>query len=121
MYRRNTPEGHGFESQHSCSDAGFATFDEFDKLTSVRVNYADELFLASGYSRDVALYDISSGRRLLAGIQHEYLGSLYASSLEVSESFMVNMIASIDYAKEHLDGQQSIEFYTETLQPWHSI
>ncbi|BBH09660.1 hypothetical protein Prudu_022222 [Prunus dulcis] len=30
-------------------------------------------------------------------IQHEYLGSLYASSLEV------NMIASIDYAKEHLD------------------
>ncbi|KAK6159244.1 hypothetical protein DH2020_006558 [Rehmannia glutinosa] len=34
------------------------------KLTSVHVNSTDELFVASGYSRNVALYDISSGRRL---------------------------------------------------------
>ncbi|BBH09661.1 transducin family protein / WD-40 repeat family protein [Prunus dulcis] len=46
------------------SGAGSVTFDDFDQLTSVHVNFTDELFLASGYSRDVALYDISSGRRL---------------------------------------------------------
>ncbi|XVF67483.1 hypothetical protein PTKIN_Ptkin10aG0125000 [Pterospermum kingtungense] len=40
------------------------TFDEFDQLTSVHVNSTDELFLASGYSKNVALYDINSGRRL---------------------------------------------------------
>ena len=48
--------------------AGFVTFDDFDQLTSVHVNSTDELFLASGYSRNVALYlyeyDINSGRRL---------------------------------------------------------
>lgn len=44
--------------------AGSVTFDEFDQLTSVHVNSTDELFLASGYSNNVALYDISSGRRL---------------------------------------------------------
>ncbi|KAF3435516.1 hypothetical protein FNV43_RR22605 [Rhamnella rubrinervis] len=44
--------------------AGSVTFDEFDQLTSVHVNSTDEFFLASGYSRNVALYDIGSGRRL---------------------------------------------------------
>ncbi|OMO63300.1 hypothetical protein COLO4_32560 [Corchorus olitorius] len=44
--------------------AGSVTFDEFDQLTSVHVNSTDELFLASGYSKNVALYDINSGRRL---------------------------------------------------------
>lgn len=48
----------------SNSSAGSVTFDEFDQLTSVHVNCTDELFLASGYSRNVALYDISTGRRL---------------------------------------------------------
>ncbi|XP_015866401.2 protein DWD HYPERSENSITIVE TO UV-B 1 isoform X1 [Ziziphus jujuba] len=48
----------------SYSSAGSVTFDEFDQLTSVHVNSTDELFLASGYSRNVALYDISTGRRL---------------------------------------------------------
>ncbi|KAF7811050.1 WD repeat-containing protein 5B [Senna tora] len=46
------------------SSSGCVTFDEFDQLTSVHVNSTDELFLASGYSRNVALYDISSGKRL---------------------------------------------------------
>ncbi|XP_024023150.1 uncharacterized protein LOC21394754 isoform X2 [Morus notabilis] len=46
------------------NSVGTVTFDEFDQLTSVHVNSTDELFLASGYSRNVALYDISSGRRL---------------------------------------------------------
>ncbi|XP_058216698.1 protein DWD HYPERSENSITIVE TO UV-B 1-like [Rhododendron vialii] len=40
------------------------TFDEFDQLTSVHVNSTDEWFLASGYSKNVALYDIGCGRRL---------------------------------------------------------
>ncbi|GMJ02726.1 DWD HYPERSENSITIVE TO UV-B 1 [Hibiscus trionum] len=43
---------------------GSVTYDEFDRLTSVHVNSTDELFLASGYSKNVALYDINSGRRL---------------------------------------------------------
>lgn len=43
---------------------GVVTFDEFDQLTSVHVNSTDELFLASGYSRNVALYDIITGKRL---------------------------------------------------------
>ncbi|CAK7337772.1 unnamed protein product [Dovyalis caffra] len=47
----------------NCS-AGVATFDGFEQLTSVHVNSRDDQFLASGYSKDVALYDISSGKRL---------------------------------------------------------
>ncbi|GFP88610.1 WD repeat-containing protein 5b [Phtheirospermum japonicum] len=43
---------------------GSVNFDDFDQLTSVHVNSMDELFVASGYSRNVALYDISSGRCL---------------------------------------------------------
>ncbi|XVF61292.1 hypothetical protein PTKIN_Ptkin08bG0118500 [Pterospermum kingtungense] len=39
-------------------------FEDFEQLTSVHVNSADDKFLASGYSKGVALYDISSGRRL---------------------------------------------------------
>ncbi|KAJ6751162.1 hypothetical protein OIU85_001661 [Salix viminalis] len=46
------------------SGAGSIAFDDFDQLTSVHVNSTDELFLASGYSKNVALYDISSGRRV---------------------------------------------------------
>ncbi|CAK9181150.1 unnamed protein product [Ilex paraguariensis] len=45
-------------------NAGSVTFDDFDQLTSVHVNSTDELFIASGYSKHVALYDISSGRRM---------------------------------------------------------
>ncbi|XP_019165474.1 PREDICTED: uncharacterized protein LOC109161506 isoform X1 [Ipomoea nil] len=44
--------------------ASSVTFDDFDQLTSVHANSTDELFLASGYSKHVALYDISSGKRL---------------------------------------------------------
>ncbi|XP_052193670.1 protein DWD HYPERSENSITIVE TO UV-B 1 isoform X5 [Diospyros lotus] len=51
-------------NEQICSRAHSVTFDEFDHLTSVHVNSTDEWFLASGYSRNVALYDISSGRQL---------------------------------------------------------
>ncbi|XVF45020.1 hypothetical protein PTKIN_Ptkin02bG0172200 [Pterospermum kingtungense] len=44
--------------------AGTVIFDKFDQLTSVHVNSMDEFFLASGYSKDVALYDINTGRCL---------------------------------------------------------
>ncbi|KAI5581880.1 hypothetical protein POPTR_007G051500v4 [Populus trichocarpa] len=50
-------------SDVNCS-AGVVTFDDFDQLTSVHVNSGDDQFLASGYSKDVALYDIFSGKRL---------------------------------------------------------
>ena len=41
-----------------------ATFDDFEQLTSVHVNSTDDRFLASGYTRDIALYDIDSGKRI---------------------------------------------------------
>ncbi|XP_058080364.1 protein DWD HYPERSENSITIVE TO UV-B 1 isoform X2 [Magnolia sinica] len=48
-----------------CSTAAaLFNFDDFEQLTSVHVNSTDEWFLASGYSKHVALYDIGSGRRL---------------------------------------------------------
>ncbi|XP_024965415.1 uncharacterized protein LOC112505706 isoform X1 [Cynara cardunculus var. scolymus] len=60
-----------YDIQHiSSTDAGIypsaasVAFDEFDQLTSVHVNSLDELFLASGYSKHVALYDINTGKRL---------------------------------------------------------
>ncbi|PRQ22817.1 putative transcription factor WD40-like family [Rosa chinensis] len=58
-----------------CGGAGSVSFDEFDQLTSVHVNSTDELFLASGYSRDVALYDISSGKclQVLTNMHREHI------------------------------------------------
>ncbi|KAH9314285.1 hypothetical protein KI387_022912, partial [Taxus chinensis] len=40
------------------------TYEEFEQLTSVHINATDDYFLASGYSKHVALYDICTGRRL---------------------------------------------------------
>ena len=72
---------------------GFVTFDDFDQLTSVHVNSTDELFLASGYSRNVALYDISSGRRLqvFTDMHREHINVVkfanYSPSLFATSSF----------------------------------
>jgi WD40 repeat protein len=72
---------------------GFVTFDEFDQLTSVHVNSTDELFLASGYSRNVALYDISCGRRLevFSDMHREHINVVkfanYSPSVFVTSSF----------------------------------
>ncbi|KAG8368453.1 hypothetical protein BUALT_Bualt15G0047000 [Buddleja alternifolia] len=69
------------------------TFDDFDQLTSVHVNSTDELFLASGYSKDVALYDISSGRRLqvFSDMHREHINvvkfSNHSPSLFATSSF----------------------------------
>ncbi|XP_065876235.1 protein DWD HYPERSENSITIVE TO UV-B 1-like isoform X2 [Euphorbia lathyris] len=50
------------------SDLNYATgvvcFDDFEPLTSVHINATDDQFLASGYSKDVALYDINTRRRI---------------------------------------------------------
>uniref|UniRef100_A0A1D1Y1N6 DNA damage-binding protein 2 n=1 Tax=Anthurium amnicola TaxID=1678845 RepID=A0A1D1Y1N6_9ARAE len=50
--------------RYCSTDAISFSFDEFEQLTSVHANSTDECFLASGFSKHVALYDISSGRRL---------------------------------------------------------
>ncbi|KAK9165891.1 hypothetical protein Scep_001082 [Stephania cephalantha] len=46
------------------TSANFVSFDGFEQLTSLHVNSTDEYFIASGYSKNVALYDIGSGKRL---------------------------------------------------------
>lgn len=72
---------------------GHVIFDEFDQLTSVHVNSTDELFLASGYSKNVALYDISSGRRVqdFADMHREHINvvkfSNHSPSLFATSSF----------------------------------
>ncbi|KAL5753089.1 hypothetical protein ACOSQ2_023596 [Xanthoceras sorbifolium] len=48
----------------TCDNSAVATFYDFEQLTSVHVNSTDDQFLASGYSKNVALYDINSGKRL---------------------------------------------------------
>lgn len=72
---------------------GYVIFDEFDQLTSVHVNSTDELFVASGYSNSVALYDINSGRRLqeFANMHREHINvvkfSNHSPSLFATSSF----------------------------------
>ena len=38
-------------------------YEDFSKLTSIHVNCSDERILASGYAKDVCIYDIESGKR----------------------------------------------------------
>lgn len=40
------------------------TYENFEQLTSVHINSTDEYFLASGYSRNVGLYDLCTGKKL---------------------------------------------------------
>ncbi|KAI3411324.1 WD_REPEATS_REGION domain-containing protein [Psidium guajava] len=40
------------------------TFDDFEQLTSVHVNSMDDRLLVSGYTRNIALYDIATGKRM---------------------------------------------------------
>ncbi|CAI9104322.1 OLC1v1002970C2 [Oldenlandia corymbosa var. corymbosa] len=74
-------------------EAGSVIFDDFDQLTSVHVNSTDELFLASGYSNHVALYDIGSGRRLqfLTDMHREHINvvkfSNHSPSIFATSSF----------------------------------
>lgn len=50
--------------KESPSSSANVIFDSFEQLTSLHVNSTDDQFLVSGYSKDVVLYDIGSGRRL---------------------------------------------------------
>lgn len=45
-------------------NSGVVTFHDFEQLTSVHVNSTDDRLLASGYSKNLALYDINTGKRL---------------------------------------------------------
>ncbi|XP_024005756.1 uncharacterized protein LOC18029531 isoform X2 [Eutrema salsugineum] len=80
-------------SSSSHTTSGSVTFDDFDQLTSVHVNSTDKLFLASGYSKDVALYDIGSGTRLqvFANMHQEHINvvkfSNHSPSLFATSSF----------------------------------
>lgn len=70
-----------------------AVFDDFEQLTSVHVNSTDELFLASGYSKHVALYDINSGRclQLFTDMHREHINvvkfSNHSPSVFATSSF----------------------------------
>lgn len=48
---------------NSCSGCESVTFEKFDQLTSVHINSTDEQFLVSGYTGNVALYDMGTGKR----------------------------------------------------------
>ncbi|XP_052197515.1 protein DWD HYPERSENSITIVE TO UV-B 1-like isoform X2 [Diospyros lotus] len=61
------------------TDLSSVTYDDFEKLTSVHVNSTDDQFLTSGYSKDVALYDIGSGRRL------QLLTDIHRGSINVAK------------------------------------
>ncbi|XP_057543686.1 protein DWD HYPERSENSITIVE TO UV-B 1-like [Amaranthus tricolor] len=49
---------------YSCYGGDFTTCDKFNQLTSVHINSTDELLLVSGYTRNVAMYDMVTGKRL---------------------------------------------------------
>ncbi|XP_050207246.1 protein DWD HYPERSENSITIVE TO UV-B 1 [Mercurialis annua] len=42
----------------------YTKFHDFEPLTSVHINCTDDQFLASGYSKDVAFYDINTTKRI---------------------------------------------------------
>lgn len=50
--------------QSAGTGRNFNAYDDFDQLTSVHVNATDELFIVSGYSKNVALYDINTGKHI---------------------------------------------------------
>ncbi|XP_062101866.1 protein DWD HYPERSENSITIVE TO UV-B 1 isoform X2 [Humulus lupulus] len=57
---KHTPQE---RAESSCGSSNI-TFTSFEQLTSLHVNSTDDKFLASGYSKNVALYDIDSEKRL---------------------------------------------------------
>ncbi|CAI9111324.1 OLC1v1011526C1 [Oldenlandia corymbosa var. corymbosa] len=52
------------DSEDSLASSRTSSYDDFHQLTSLHVNATDEKFLASGYSRKLAVYDVCTGRRL---------------------------------------------------------
>ena len=54
---------------------GVAAFESFDELTSVHVNGDDSRVLASGYSKDVRVYDMATASlvRTFADIHSEHI------------------------------------------------
>ncbi|KAI4326044.1 hypothetical protein MLD38_031397 [Melastoma candidum] len=54
-------------------------YDDFEHLTSVHVNSTDDWFLTSGYTKDIALYDVASGKRL------NLLSNLHSEPINVAK------------------------------------
>ncbi|GAB4849028.1 hypothetical protein Ancab_003840 [Ancistrocladus abbreviatus] len=52
------------KSKDSSCSSNHVAFENFKQLTSVHVNSTDEQFLVSGYTGNIALYDMNSGKRL---------------------------------------------------------
>lgn len=52
------------EATDTCCSSTTVPFVDFHHLTSVHVNATDDQILTSGYSKKVAIYDISTGKRL---------------------------------------------------------
>ncbi|KAI3679168.1 hypothetical protein L2E82_51640 [Cichorium intybus] len=52
------------EATNACCSSTTVPFVDFHHLTSVHVNATDDQILTSGYSKKVAIYDISTGKRL---------------------------------------------------------
>lgn len=59
--------------------ASMVKYDDFEKLTSVHVNAMDEKFLASNYSRNVAIFDMCSGARL------QFLSNIHQEPINVAK------------------------------------
>ena len=63
------------------------------QLTSLHINCTDEVFLASGYSKNVGLYDLGTGRRLqvFQGLHREHINVIkfahHAPTIFATSSF----------------------------------
>ncbi|KAL3646358.1 hypothetical protein CASFOL_011538 [Castilleja foliolosa] len=81
------------KGEHRYVNPTTVIFDDFEQLTSVHVNSTNDRCLASGYSKKVAIYDISSGRclHLFEDMHREPINvakfSNHSPSLFVTSSF----------------------------------
>ncbi|XP_021714404.1 uncharacterized protein LOC110682379 isoform X2 [Chenopodium quinoa] len=63
----------------SCYDRVFNASDKFEQLTSVHINSTDEMLLVSGYTRNVAMYDMVTGKR------SQLFGDLHQEPINVAK------------------------------------
>ncbi|KAL7614233.1 hypothetical protein Lser_V15G07448 [Lactuca serriola] len=85
------------EATDTCRNSTGVPFVDFHHLTSVHVNATDDQILTSGYSKKVAIYDISTGKRLhfLSDMHKEPINvakfAHHSPSLFVTSSFDHNI------------------------------
>ncbi|XP_074295309.1 protein DWD HYPERSENSITIVE TO UV-B 1-like isoform X1 [Silene latifolia] len=61
LYDINDASSKGSDSYHQRANS--ITFDSFEQLTSVHINSTDELCVVSGCTKNVAMYDMGTGKR----------------------------------------------------------